>query len=102
MSSLFNPIQVGSLMLRNRVGMSALTRNRAPNAIPSDVMAEYYAQRAAGGAGLIVSEGILVSRQGFVNHLRLGKVNAHICSLARSGVMRLVYGIKNKFWHGRR
>ena len=67
MSSLFKSIQVGSLMLRNRVGMAAMTRNRAPGAVPSPVMIEYYAQRAEGGAGLIVSEGILVSRQGFSN-----------------------------------
>jgi NADH:flavin oxidoreductase / NADH oxidase family len=65
MASFFNPIKVGSLTLSNRVGMSALTRNRAPGTVPTDLMAEYYAQRAAGGAGLIVSEGILISRQGF-------------------------------------
>ena len=28
-------------------------------------MAEYYAQRAAGGAGLIISEGTLITPQGF-------------------------------------
>lgn len=66
MSSLFNPLKVGSLTLANRVGISAMTRNRASNTIPTDLMAEYYAQRAAGGAGLIVSEGTLVVRQGFV------------------------------------
>lgn len=47
--------------------MSALTRNRAPNTVPSDLMAEYYVQRTLGGAGLIVSEGILVTRQGYVH-----------------------------------
>lgn len=67
MSSLFNPLKVGSLTLPNRIGMSALTRNRAPGTVPTDLMAEYYAQRAAGGAGLIITEGILISRQGFVN-----------------------------------
>jgi hypothetical protein len=65
-------------MLRNRVGMAAMTRNRAPEAVPSPVMIEYYAQRAAGGAGLIVSEGILVSRQGFGQSLHLRRVNADI------------------------
>jgi len=64
MSSLFNPLKVGSLTLPNRIGMSSMTRNRAPNTIPTDLMAEYYAQRAAGGAGLIVTEGTLVVRQG--------------------------------------
>ncbi|TFK38126.1 hypothetical protein BDQ12DRAFT_723486 [Crucibulum laeve] len=44
--------------------MSALTRNRAPGTVPNDVMKKYYLQRAEGGAGLIVTEGILVTRQG--------------------------------------
>ncbi|KAF9459308.1 hypothetical protein BDZ94DRAFT_1268616 [Collybia nuda] len=63
-SALLTPLKVGSITIRNRVGMSAMTRNRAPGTIPSDTMVEYYQQRAAGGAGLIVTEGILVSRQG--------------------------------------
>ncbi|KAF8955858.1 hypothetical protein BDZ97DRAFT_1855237 [Flammula alnicola] len=44
--------------------MSALTRNRAQDTYPTEVMKEYYVQRALGGAGLIVSEGILINRQG--------------------------------------
>ncbi|KAF7364076.1 Artemisinic aldehyde Delta(11(13)) reductase [Mycena sanguinolenta] len=44
--------------------MSALTRNRSPATVPNDLMLKYYVQRAEGGAGLIVSEGILVTRQG--------------------------------------
>ncbi|KAF9009977.1 FMN-linked oxidoreductase [Cyathus striatus] len=56
-SALFIPLKLGSVTIRNRITMSALTRNRAPGTIPSDIMKEYYAQRARGGAGLIVSEG---------------------------------------------
>ncbi|PPQ90192.1 hypothetical protein CVT25_001372, partial [Psilocybe cyanescens] len=62
--NLFNPIQVGSLSLQNRIGMSALTRNRADGTYPTELMKEYYVQRAVGGAGLIISEGILICRQG--------------------------------------
>ncbi|KAG6917359.1 hypothetical protein DXG01_002824 [Tephrocybe rancida] len=63
-TALFSPLKVGSVTIRNRVAMSALTRNRALGTNPNDIMAEYYGQRAAGGAGLIVTEAILVSRQG--------------------------------------
>ncbi|TFK36395.1 hypothetical protein BDQ12DRAFT_686825 [Crucibulum laeve] len=52
-ASLFQPLQLGDITIRNRVGMSALTRNRAPGTVPNDVMDEYYVQRAVGGAGLI-------------------------------------------------
>ncbi|KAG5646395.1 hypothetical protein DXG03_003718 [Asterophora parasitica] len=63
-TSLLTPLKVGALTLRNRFVMSALTRNRAIKTVPNDVMGEYYGQRARGGAALIVSEGILVTRQG--------------------------------------
>ncbi|CAA7264372.1 unnamed protein product [Cyclocybe aegerita] len=55
-------VHVGTHMLKNRVGMPALTRNRAPSTYPTDLMKEYYVQRA--NAGLIVSEAILITRQG--------------------------------------
>ncbi|KAF7296789.1 Oxidored-FMN domain-containing protein [Mycena indigotica] len=64
MSALLTPLKVGSVTISNRVGMSALTRSRATGAVANDVMRDYYVQRAEGGAGLIVSEGILVTRQG--------------------------------------
>lgn len=62
MKTLFDPVQVGALHLPNRVVMAPLTRNRAPDAIPTPLMAEYYAQRA--GAGLIISEATAISHQG--------------------------------------
>ena len=42
--------------------MSALTRNRAPDTYPTDLMKAYYVQRA--DAGLIITEGTLITRQG--------------------------------------
>ncbi len=62
MTDLFSPIQVGELELANRMVMAPMTRNRAPETIPTALMAEYYRQRAS--AGLIVSEGAQVSEQG--------------------------------------
>ncbi|KAF8496356.1 FMN-linked oxidoreductase [Gautieria morchelliformis] len=65
MPELSTPLTLGPTTLRNRNTMSALTRNRAvPRDVPNDVMLEYYTQRAKGGAGLIVTEGTLISRQG--------------------------------------
>ncbi len=62
MPSLFDPVRAGDLALPNRIVMAPLTRNRAPGAVPTALMAEYYAQRAS--AGLLVSEGTAVSHQG--------------------------------------
>jgi N-ethylmaleimide reductase len=62
MTTLFEPIQVGALHLANRIVMAPLTRNRAPGAIPTPLMATYYAQRAS--AGLLISEATAISQQG--------------------------------------
>lgn len=60
---LFDPFTLGSLILTNRVVMAPMTRSRATEAnTPNDLMAEYYAQRAA--AGLIITEGTSPSRHG--------------------------------------
>lgn len=54
-ASLFTPVTVGALALPNRIVIASLTRCRADAAhVPTDLMAEYYAQRAS--AGLIVAE----------------------------------------------
>ena len=60
--SLFDPVTAGSLTLRNRVVMAPLTRNRSPHAIPTDLVATYYRQRAS--AGLIITEATAISHQG--------------------------------------
>lgn len=62
MATLFDPVQVGSLHLANRIVMAPLTRNRAPGAIATPLMATYYAQRAS--AGLIITEATAISHQG--------------------------------------
>ncbi|KAJ6500547.1 hypothetical protein C8R45DRAFT_1122543 [Mycena sanguinolenta] len=62
--SLFTPLKIGSITIQNRIGMSALTRNRSTETVPNEIMQKYYVQRAVGGAGLIVSEGTLITRQG--------------------------------------
>ncbi|NGZ95926.1 MAG: alkene reductase, partial [Nitrospira sp. WS110] len=48
MPTLFTPIQVGELLLPNRIVMAPLTRVRAGSThIPNDMMVDYYAQRAS-------------------------------------------------------
>ena len=66
---LLTTYQLGDILLRNRVVMSSLTRCRATNGelAPTDLHAEYYAQRAS--AGLILTESTWISERavGFIN-----------------------------------
>ena len=67
MSTLFDPIRIGSIDLATRIVMAPLTRNRAsPGQVPNDLMRQYYQQRAnpATGAGLIITEASQISPQG--------------------------------------
>jgi len=62
MDQLFQPYRLANLPLANRIVMAPMTRSRAPADIATDTIALYYAQRAT--AGLIVSEGTPISREG--------------------------------------
>ena len=61
MTTLFDPLRAGNLQLANRIAMAPLTRNRAPGAIPTPLMAQYYSQRAS--AGLLITEATAISPQ---------------------------------------
>jgi 2,4-dienoyl-CoA reductase (NADPH2) len=53
---LFEPLRVGPLHLRNRVVFTAHLTGYAVDGLPTVQHAAYYAARAAGGAGLIITE----------------------------------------------
>jgi 2,4-dienoyl-CoA reductase (NADPH2) len=53
---LFTPLRVGPLTVPNRIVFAAHLTNYAEDGLPSEQHAAYYAARAAGGAGLIVTE----------------------------------------------
>ncbi|HEY9049383.1 MAG TPA: alkene reductase [Ohtaekwangia sp.] len=57
--NIFEPAQIGSLKLKNRISMAPMTRARNADGIPNENNALYYAQRS--GAGLIITEGTAIS-----------------------------------------
>ena len=68
MAEFNTPLILGDLHLKNRVVMAPLTRSRATaDRVPTDMMAQYYAQRAS--AGLIISEATVISEEanGYLN-----------------------------------
>ena len=81
MPTLFDPLQLGSIELANRIAMAPLTRARAGReATPNKLMAAYYAQRAS--AGLIIPK------------------RPESAAKASAGPMRRVSGTENRFRAG--
>ncbi|MRR50100.1 MAG: alkene reductase [Rhodocyclaceae bacterium] len=66
---LFDAYDNGDVSFANRIAMAPMTRCRAnhADAVPNDLMVEYYRQRAS--AGLLISEGVPVSdrARGYIN-----------------------------------
>ncbi|MBI5918803.1 MAG: alkene reductase [Nitrosomonadales bacterium] len=60
--TLFTPLTLGKLELKNRIVMAPLTRCRAIGNVPNELVATYYRQRAS--AGLIIAEGTSPSPNG--------------------------------------
>ena len=54
---LFRPFKLKSLSLPNRIVMAPMTRSKSPGQVPNAQVAAYYKARAAGGTGLILTEG---------------------------------------------
>ena len=59
---IFSKYKIGNIELKNRVVLAPMTRSRAINNIPNEMMAKYYAMRA--DAGLLITEGTAPSANG--------------------------------------
>jgi len=59
---LLKPLKMGDMILKNRIIMAPLTRCRAFDRIPNELMLEYYCQRAS--AGLILTEATSIHPMG--------------------------------------
>jgi 2,4-dienoyl-CoA reductase-like NADH-dependent reductase (Old Yellow Enzyme family) len=75
LSPFLNGYDLHGLRLPNRVVMAPMTRSRAPlRSRPTEMMAEYYAQRAS--AGLIITEATNVSPASAAFELTPGVITA--------------------------
>ena len=61
---LFQPVQVGSLNLKNRIVMPALHHNYSPDGLINEKLIRYYETRSRGGAGLIIVGGCSIDLSG--------------------------------------
>jgi 2,4-dienoyl-CoA reductase-like NADH-dependent reductase (Old Yellow Enzyme family) len=100
--TLFRPFTLNGLHLPNRIVMAPMTRSFSPAGQPGANVAEYYRKRAAGGVGLIITEGTAVERTGAANDPNV----PHFFGSALEGwgqVVQAVHGeagrIAPQLWH---
>ncbi|MEM1244548.1 MAG: NADH:flavin oxidoreductase [Pseudomonadota bacterium] len=60
LEALFKPFNKNKLQLQNRIVMAPMTRSRSLQHIPNQANSDYYYRRAAGGVGLIITEGTAI------------------------------------------
>ncbi|MQS09395.1 hypothetical protein FNX48_020110 [Streptomyces sp. IF17] len=103
MAALFRPFSLGPLDLPNRVVMAPMTRRFSPDGVPGTDVAEYYARRAAGGVGLIVTEGTYVDHPSAGEHTDVPRFHGEESLLGWKGVVEAVHSaggrIMPQLWH---
>jgi 2,4-dienoyl-CoA reductase-like NADH-dependent reductase (Old Yellow Enzyme family) len=83
-ATLFSPLQLRSLRLRNRIAVPPMCQYSATDGIPADWHLAHYGALAAGGAGAIVLEATSVVPEGRISPGDLGLwSDAHVAPLAR-------------------
>jgi len=91
MPHLFEPLQLRSVTLKNRIGIPPMCQYSATDGLANDWHAIHYGSRAVGGAGLLIVEATAVTPVGRISPGDLGLWNdaqiaplAHIAQLSRS------------------
>lgn len=100
---LFRPFQLRGLALKNRIVMAPMTRTFAPEGIPGPANAAYYRRRAAGGVGLILSEGTVIDRPASRNEAGIPFFHGEAALAGWQGVIDAVHEAGGKMgpqiWH---
>jgi 2,4-dienoyl-CoA reductase-like NADH-dependent reductase (Old Yellow Enzyme family) len=67
MPSLFEPLTIKSITLRNRIGVSPMCMYSSDDGVANDWHLVHLGARAAGGAGLVIAEATAVSPEGRIS-----------------------------------
>ena len=102
LDTLFSPFTIKSLTLPNRIVMAPMTRNFSPAGIPNQAVVDYYERRAAGGVGLILTEGTVIERPASKNEANIPNFYGEAMP-AWGKVVEAVHGkggkIAPQIWH---
>lgn len=69
------PLQIRKRSIPNRIVMSPMTRGFCPGGAPTEQVRDYYARRAEGGCGLIITEAVGVDHPSALGDAGLGEDN---------------------------
>ncbi|MEI6305216.1 MAG: NADH:flavin oxidoreductase/NADH oxidase [Deltaproteobacteria bacterium] len=72
MTHLFEPLSLRSIILPNRIAVSPMCQYSAVDGFATDWHLVHYGSRAAGGAGLVLTEAVAVTPQGRISPKDLG------------------------------
>lgn len=102
-ASFFTPFQYKGLHLKNRFVMAPMTRVASPDGIPTQAVADYYARRAAGEVGLILTEGTVIDRPASKNEKDIPDFYGTAALAAWKNVVEHVHAqhgaIAPQIWH---
>lgn len=102
-NALFDPFRCRTLSLRNRIAMAPMTRWHSPGGVPGEDVAAYYARRAKGGAGLIITEGVNIDHPGAAGYDDVPDLSSEAAVRGWRGVVDTVHGagaaIAAQLWH---
>lgn len=101
-SPLLQPLEVGSLRLRNRFVMPGMQRAWTVDGAPTERMREYYRQRALGGTALVITEACAVDHPSATSNSLFGWLTPRTLGAWRSCV-EAVHGAGGamflQLWH---
>ena len=99
----FAPFEYKNLHLKNRFVMAPMTRLASPNGVPTQAVADYYARRAAGEVGLILTEGTVIDRPASKNEKDIPNFYGEASLAAWKNVVEHVHAqqgvIAPQIWH---
>jgi 2,4-dienoyl-CoA reductase-like NADH-dependent reductase (Old Yellow Enzyme family) len=74
LSGIFTPFELGGLTLRNRIVLPSMGRFVHSHGAPGPDVIDYYGSRAAGGAGLILTEGVYIDHIASGDNMMMGRL----------------------------
>lgn len=102
-SALFKPFTSDKLTLSNRIVMAPMTRGFSPEGVPGPEVVEYYRRRAAGGVGLIITEGTGINHPSSVSGASIPLFHGEESLEGWANVVKAVHAAGGKImpqlWH---